>query len=110
MPLELLNKLVGIEQRYDELNRLLMEVGDDYQRAAEFNKERIDLETLVTKARQYRQALEHLEEAHSLVDGDDVEMRMLAEAEILDLEPQIEKLEREIKAMLLPKDPAMTVT
>ncbi len=105
MPLELLNKLVGIEQRYDELNRLLMEVGDDYQRAAELNKERIDLETLVTKARQYRQALEHLEEAHSLVDGDDVEMRMLAEAEILDLEPQIEKLEREIKAMLLPKDP-----
>jgi len=32
-------------------------------------------------------------------------MRMLAEAEILDLEPQIDRLEHEIKSMLLPRDP-----
>ncbi|NJD58861.1 MAG: peptide chain release factor 1 [Anaerolineales bacterium] len=105
MPLELLDKLAGIEQRYEELSRLFMEVGDDYQRAAELNKERIDLEAIVTKAREYRQALEHIEDAHSLVDSDDAELSMLAEAEILDLEPQIEQLEREIKSMLLPKDP-----
>ena len=105
MPLDLLDKLVGIEQRYEELNRLLMEVGDDYQRAAELNKERIDLETLVNKARQYHHALQRLDEAQSLVGGDDVELGLMAEAEILDLEPQIDQLEREIKAMLLPKDP-----
>jgi peptide chain release factor 1 len=105
MPLDLLDKLIGIEQRYEELNRLLMDVGDDYQRAAELNKERIDLESLVNKARQYHQTLQRLEEAHSLVNGDDVELGMMAEAEILDLEPQIDQLESEIKAMLLPKDP-----
>lgn len=105
MPLDLLDKLEGIEQHYDELNRLLMEVGEDYQRAAELNKERTDLESIVMKAREYRQAMEHMEEARSLLDGDDADFRMLAEAEILDLEPQVEKLEREIKAMLLPKDP-----
>jgi peptide chain release factor 1 len=105
MPLDYLDKLIGIEQRYEELNRLLMEVGDDYQRAAELNKERIDLETLVNEAREYRQALDHVEEARALLDGDDLELRMLAEAEILELEPQIERMEREIKAMLLPKDP-----
>src|SRR4030042_1976973 len=33
-----------------------------------------------------------------------IEQRMLAEAEVIDLEPQIEQLEREIKSMLLPKD------
>ncbi|OGO12796.1 MAG: peptide chain release factor 1 [Chloroflexi bacterium RBG_16_47_49] len=101
----MLDKLVGIEQHYDELNRLLMEVGDDYQRAAELNKERIDLEPIVSRAREYRQALDRVEEARSLLDGDDIELRMLAEAEILDLEPQIDKLEGEIKSMLLPKDP-----
>ena len=101
----MLEKMVGIEQRYEELNRLLMEVGDDYQRAAELNKERIDLELIVNKARDYRQVLERMEDARSLLEGDDLEMRMLAEAEILDLEPQIDKLEREIKNMLLPKDP-----
>jgi len=101
----MLDKLVGIEQHYDELNRLLMEVGDDYQRAAELNKERIDLEPIVSRAREYRQALDRVKEARSLLDGDDIELRMLAEAEILDLEPQIDKLEGEIKSMLLPKDP-----
>ena len=105
MALELVDKLAGIEQRYKELDRLFMEVGDDYQRAAELNKERIDLEPIVSKARDYRQALERMDDAHSLLEGDDLDMRMLAEAEILDLEPQIDQLEREIKSMLLPKDP-----
>jgi peptide chain release factor 1 len=105
MALDLLYKLVGIEQRYEELNRLLMEVGDDYQRAAELNKERIDLEPIYNKAHEYHQALERMEEAHSLLDGEDVELGMMAEAEVLELEPQINQMEHEIKAMLLPKDP-----
>jgi len=104
MALELADKLVGIEQRFDELDRLFMEVGDDYQRAAELNKERIDLEPIVSKAREYRQALERMDDARSLLEGDDVDMRMLAEAEVLDLEQQIDRLESEIKSMLLPKD------
>jgi peptide chain release factor 1 len=105
MPLELVEKLAGIEQRYDDLNQQLMEVGDDYQHAAELNKERIDLEPIIQKAREYHQALDRLEEARSLVDGEDLDLKMLAEAEILDLEPQIGRLENEIKSMLLPKDP-----
>jgi len=105
MALELVDKLAGIEQRYKELDRLFMEVGDDYQRAAELNKERIDLEPIVSKAGDYRQVLERMDDARSLLEGDDLDMRMLAEAEILDLEPQIDQLEREIKSMLLPKDP-----
>lgn len=102
---DILDKLAGIEQRYDELNRLFMEVGDDYQRAAELNKERTELEPLISKAQAYRQTLSRIDEARSLLEGDDHELRMLAEAEILDLEPQLNRLEGEIKSMLLPKDP-----
>ena len=101
----MLDKLIGIEKRYAELNRELQVVGDDYQRAAELNKERIDLEPLVQKAEQFRQALDRIDEARTLLDGDDDELRMLAEAEILDLEPQVDRLEAELKNMLLPKDP-----
>jgi len=101
----MLDKLAGIEQRYEELNRLLLEAGDDYQRAAELNKERVDLEPLIEKAREYRQALTHLDEARQLRDSDDEELRLLAESEIGQLEEQIPQLERQIKAMLLPKDP-----
>ncbi len=100
----MLDKLTGIESRYEELSQLLTEVGDDYQRAAELNKERIDLEPLFSRAQEYRQALVHLEEARSFLDTGDDELRQLAEAEIADLQPLIDRLEGEIKSMLLPTD------
>jgi peptide chain release factor 1 len=100
----MLDKIAGIELRYEEINRLLMEVGDNYQRAAELAKERSDLEPIVTKAQAYRQVLNRLEEARSLRDTEDEELRQLAESEITELEPEISRLEREIKTSLLPKD------
>jgi peptide chain release factor 1 len=101
----MLEKIVGIEERYEEINQLLLEVGDDYQRAAELSKERADIEPLVQKAAEYRQVLKQLEEAQHLLDAEDEELRELAGAEIDELEPQKEALEAKIKSMLLPKDP-----
>ena len=100
----MLDKIAGIEGRYEELNALLMEVGDDYQRATELSIERAELESLVMKARQYRQALSQIEEARTLDSGDDDELRQLAIAEIEELEPLVERLEIELKSMLLPQD------
>ena len=100
----MLDKIAGIEKRYEEINQLLMEVGDDYQRAAELGIERAELEPVVTKTGQYRQALASLEEAQELQNSDDVEITVLAEAEIIELESQIEAMENEIRSMLLPKD------
>jgi peptide chain release factor 1 len=101
----MLEKISAIEERYDEINRLLMEVGDDYQRAAELGIERAELEPVVSTAQEYRQALSRLDEAHALQDSEDEELRQLAEAEIADLSPQAEELEQELKSLLLPKDP-----
>jgi peptide chain release factor 1 len=102
----MLEKLVGIEDHYEQLGRDLEDAGSDYQRAAEINKERVDLEPLVTKAHAYRQSLKRLDEARALLESEtDEEMMALAEAEIEELEPKIEKLENEIKSMLVPKDP-----
>jgi peptide chain release factor 1 len=100
----MLDKLAGIEERYEEINRQLMEVGGDYQRASELNSERVELEPLVTLTRNYRQVMESLDEARALRDSEDDDMRSLAEAEIEELQPKSEALERRIKAMLLPKD------
>ncbi len=102
----MLEKLAAIEERYEEINRLLMEVGSDYQRAAELGMERSELEPVVAKAREYRQALSRLDEARAILDHEeDAEMRQLAEAEIADLEPAIQTLEKDVKSLLLPKDP-----
>jgi peptide chain release factor 1 len=102
----MLDKLAGIEKRYDELQRLLLEVGNDYQRAAELNKERLDLEPMVEKSKEYRRDVARLEEAHAILGSEeDAEMRQLAESEIADLEPRAQELEKELKQMLVPKDP-----
>jgi peptide chain release factor 1 len=101
----MLDKLIGIEHRYEEINQQLMEVGDDYQRATELSKERADIEALVHQAREYRQALERLEEARGLLESDDAEIRQLAEEETAELRPLTERLEHKLKSMLLPKDP-----
>jgi peptide chain release factor 1 len=101
----MLDKIAGIEERYEELNQALMEVGDDYQRATEISKERADLEPIVARVSEYRKVLERLEEARHLLESDDSELRELAETEIVELEPQEERLKNEIKSLLLPKDP-----
>ena len=101
----MLDKIAGIEERYEELNRLLLEVGDDYQRATELSKERSELEPLMSRISTYRGVLARLDEANALSDSEDAELRHLAEEEIAEYEPQVADLEHEIKGMLLPKDP-----
>lgn len=101
----MLDKIAGIEDRYQELNQLLLEVGDDYQRATELSIERAELEPLILKADRYRQVIQQLEEARSLSEEEDDEIRELAAVEIEELESEIDVLEHEIKTMLLPQDP-----
>ncbi len=102
----MLDKLEGIEKRYEEINQQLMEVGNDYQRAAELGKERTELEPIVEKAGQYRQALKQLDEARAMLESEqDAELRALAETETQELGSRIEMLENELKGLLVPKDP-----
>ena len=102
----MLDKLKGIEERYEQLGQEMLEVGNNYQRAAEINKERVDLELIVEKARQYRQARKSLDEARTILESEkDAELLALAESDVEELEPRIDSLEQEIKGMLVPKDP-----
>lgn len=101
----MLEKVAGIESRYEEINRLLAEIGDDYQRAAELGKERSELEPIVAKAQEYRTVSKRIEEARQLHDSDDNELRALAQMDLEELLPQLETLEKEIRALMVPKDP-----
>jgi peptide chain release factor 1 len=101
----MLDKIASIEDRYEELGRLLEEAGSDYQRATEYAKERSDIEPIVSKAREYRKVIEQYEEARSLQETDDPDLRELVQADLESLQPRMEQLEKEIKGMLVPKDP-----
>jgi peptide chain release factor 1 len=101
----MLDKLASIEQRYDDITQQMAESSEDYQKVAELAKERSELDDIVAKSQQYRQALKSLDEAKALQSADDEELRSMAEMEISELEPEITRLEAELRNLLLPKDP-----
>jgi len=101
----LLEKLAGIEARYDELERMISDPANvsDYEKVAELAQERAEIADIVSAARRYRQALDELDQAQALFDDED--MAELARQEAADLEAQITALEAQIRRMLLPRDP-----
>ncbi len=102
----MLDKLKAIEERYEQLGEELLDVTINYQRASEINKERVDLEPIYVKAREYRQAMKSLDEAKAMIIAEnDPELIALAKADVDDLSPKIESLEKEIRGLLVPKDP-----
>jgi len=98
-------KLAGIEARFEEIERELAEVGEDYQRAADLGRERAELEPIVAAYRAYRAIREDLVQARSLLETEEGEMRELAQEEVERLDREAERLENELKRMLLPSDP-----
>ena len=104
----MLDKLAGIEARYEELDRLLSdpEVTADYTKIAEYSKERSVIERIVEGYRDYKRQLQELEDARALLDAEeDPDMQAMAASEIKELETSTEALADELKTMLLPKDP-----
>jgi peptide chain release factor 1 len=100
----LIEKLTGIETRYEAINQKLLTVGNDYHLAADLGKEKADLDPFILAIQDYRESLQQLEGAQSLAESADDEMRELAELEIDDLKSRIEDLESQLKRMLVPKD------
>ena len=81
------------------------ESGNDYQRAAELAKERAEIEEIVSAAGEFRQLTKKIEEAETLSDVEDDDLRELAQLELDTLRPRAEELEKKLKSLLLPKDP-----
>ena len=100
-------KLEGIENRYEEIAQRMAdpEVVSDPDRLAELAREHAELEEIVTLYRQYRQAKTELEQAESLLDDSDPELRELAEAEVARLREHLDGLEAQLRQLLLPRDP-----
>jgi len=104
----MLEKLAQIEERYEELAQLMAdpEVAQDYQRVAEYAKERSDLEEVVAVYREYKQTDEERRETTELLEDDtEPELRELAEMEIADLERRRSELQQALRTLLIPQDP-----
>lgn len=99
------DKLQPFIDRYDEINNLLssIEVVSDIKRMTELSKEQSSISKIVTAAKGYISTVDTIIENKSLLE--DEELGELAKEELKTLEPLKEKLEDEIKILLIPKDP-----
>jgi peptide chain release factor 1 len=100
-------RLEDLEARFDDLTRQMADPafiadGDNYRKTA---KARSELEETVAKYREYKQAKRNYDEARSMVEESDPELRQMANDEIARLEPELVRIEEELKVLLLPKDP-----
>ena len=68
-------------------------------------KEMSDIEPVVGKYKEYKKAKEELTELKNMLADSDEELREMAKLEIPELEDTLETLEKEMKILLLPKDP-----
>ena len=104
----MLQTLASIEQRYDEIERLLAdpEVSVDYERVQALAKEHAALKRLASLAREHRQVTKSLEDAQAMArDESDRELASLAQEELTSLEAQKEHVEGTLRLALIPEDP-----
>ncbi len=96
-----------IEERYEGLLKRLSdpEVIRDTALYMRLSKERSDLKPIVEGFREYKKLLHDVREAEDLLRSGDPELRKLAEEEIETLRKRLPALEKELRIMLLPRDP-----
>ena len=101
----LADKLQPFLDRYDELSKLLSDpsITADISNMTKLSKEQRSIEPIKEAANSYINTLKEIEENKSLLS--DPEFGDLAKEELKNLEIQKEKLEEDIKILLLPKDP-----
>ncbi len=103
----MLEKLDAVEERYEELNRLMAqpEVAADFERVQKLAKEQAGIADLVSKYREYKKTAQTLEETRAMKEkGLDEEMESLVEEELTSLESRMESLTRDLEEALVPKD------
>jgi peptide chain release factor 1 len=102
------DKLDQLGTRYDELTQQLStaEVASDSARFQKIAKQHAELEEIVAKHREFKQIEKDLTGAHQMVvENEDAEMKQMALEEEKQLIARKEIVERELKLLLLPKDP-----
>ncbi len=102
------DRLDDLVRRFEEIQNELSDpqVINDQARFKKLMKEQNDLTELVETYLQYKKEKQNVEETLALLDSEsDEEMRELAKEELSASKENIVELEKQLKILLLPKDP-----
>jgi peptide chain release factor 1 len=104
---DLLERISAFADRSQQLEEQLArpEVASNPAESRRLARELAGLRPAAAAAREYRKLLADIEGARALLDEGDAEMRELANSELSGLEERRGTLEKEIRVLLLPRDP-----
>ncbi len=106
--MEIIDKLETIHRRWEEMGEQLNDpaVMSDMKRYVKLNKDYKDLEGVVVAFKEYKSVVEHIDGAREILKNEkDEDFREMAREELDELLEKKEKLEEDIRLMLIPKDP-----
>ena len=101
------DKLQTIIDKHSLLSEQLAdpEIFNDQKKLTITAKEHSSLEDVVNVGKEYLAVLQNIEDDKSILNGDDAELKEIAQEELTELESRKDKLESDLKILLLPRDP-----
>lgn len=104
----MLDRLNFIENKYEELSIKISDptVMQDQKEWQKLCKEHSDMETIVTTYKEYKEVLQSIEDNKEMLREDiEQELRDMVQEDLKELEQNVQKLEQELKMLLVPKNP-----
>lgn len=106
--MDIIDKLETINRRWEEMSEQLSDpaVMSDMKRYVKLNKDYKDLEPVVQAFKEYKTVISNIENAREIIKKEkDEDFREMAREELETFEERKEKLEEDIRILLIPKDP-----
>ena len=103
----MIDKLREIIIHFESLETQMLDpdLMNDQTRYTEVAKEHRRLAPIVEKSKVYIATQEQIDDDNEILAGDDEELKDIAQAEIEELQADLEKQEEELKLLLIPHDP-----
>src|SRR5689334_6416835 len=100
-------RLEQLEKRYDELTQQMADpaVIADGDRYRKISKEVSEISEPVARYREWKKVSDTLSQARAMLQEKDADLRAMAAEEVAHLEPELARIEEQIRVLLLPKDP-----
>ena len=102
-----LDRLVSMENRYEELGHMLMDpdIGTDIKKMTDVTKEQASLQAAYDLFQEYKEVKDGIDGAKELMKENDPEIKEMAKMELDELEERMPDIIKKLELELIPKDP-----
>ena len=103
----MLDRLVSMENRYEELGHMLMDpdIGTDIKKMTDVTKEQASLQAAYDLFQEYKEIKDGIDGAKELMKENDPEIKEMAKMELDELEERMPDIIKKLELELIPKDP-----